>query len=151
MPQTWIYLQTVKKYTQPGIIYKLQKNTLFSGKNNRLALKFNASFTHKVSVLCHFYTTVYYLELFTKCKYLQNYQILSHLWSTHNSSVHKTKRRHLQSHIHLICFFLSFLSINYLLITHKVSALNLDLFTNCKEIHSTWNYSQSAKQYTLSR
>jgi len=31
VPPTWIYLQTVKKYTQPGIIYELQKNILFSG------------------------------------------------------------------------------------------------------------------------
>ena len=128
------------------------ERTVYSDKNNRLVLKFNASLTNKVSVLCHFCITICYLELFTKCRYLQNYQILSHLWSTHNCSVHKTKRRDLQNHIHLICFvfYHSFQSIMFS-ITHKVSASNLDLFTNCKEIRSTWNYLQTAKKYTLFR
>ena len=48
-------------------------------------------------------------------------------------------------------FSLTFLLINYFLITHKVSASNLDLFTNCKKIHSTWNYLRTAKKYTLFR
>ena len=123
------------------------ERTVCSDKNNRLALKFNVSFTHKVSVLCHFCITVYSSELFTKCKYLQHYQILSH------PQFLCTKQRENTYKVISIRFgfFLSFLPINYLLITHKVSAPNLDLFTNCKEIHSTWNYLQSVKKYTLFR
>jgi hypothetical protein len=121
--------------------------TIFcSDKKNRLAVKFNVSFTHKVSVLCHFCITVYYSELFTKCKYLQNYQILSYTQFFCAKNKEKTLTK---SYSFDLVFFLSFLPINYLLIRHKVSAQNIVLFTNCKEIHSTCNYLQSVKKYTL--